>query len=259
MKTTVGIFTSRAEAERAAENLRSIGIARDKVNVISPGASEQQVGQVRTTETEQPGMGKALGGVVGGAIGAAGGMSLGAAAASLLVPGVGPVIATGLAAAALLGVGGAVGGAAAGEALETGIADGLPKDELYVYEDALRQGRTVVAALVEDEEQAERARDALARAGAETLDSARENWWVGLRDAEEEEYTRAGRSFKSDEPHYRRGFESALHPEARNKSYTEAAGFLRDRHADAYGEESFRRGFERGQNYYRSLREKYRG
>jgi len=144
----VGIFKTRAESTRAADTLKSAGISDDHIVRLMPGASEEKLDSVPTTETEQPGVGGAIGGVVGGAIGAAGGMSIGAAAASVLVPGVGPVIAIGVLAAALLGTGGAIGGAALGDALDEGMTEGLPKDELFIYEDALRQGRSVVIAFV---------------------------------------------------------------------------------------------------------------
>jgi hypothetical protein len=259
MSTVAGIFRSRADAERAVENLRSAGIANDHLNLLTPGTTDHEVeAAVPTTETEQPGMGGALGGTVGGALGTAGGMTIGAAAASLLVPGVGPVIAAGILGAALLGAGGAAAGAAAGEALEDSV-EGLPHDELYVYEDALRQGRSVVLVVADDEAQAETVRGVLTQAGAESLDAARESWWVGLRDAEEEEYTGQGGDFKADEPIYRRGFEAAQHPHARGKSYEEASARLRKRYSDAYEADAFRRGYERGQNYQRGLREKYKG
>jgi hypothetical protein len=258
MKTTVGIFEKRADAERAVENLKAIGIADNNIDLLTPGASEQHLEAVATTETEQPGMGKALGGVVGGAIGAAGGMSLGAAAASLFIPGVGPVIATGILGAALLGAGGAIGGAAAGKALEEGMADGLPKDEMFVYEDALRQGRTVVIALTSDDRQDEAARNIMAQAGAESIDSARENWWVGLRDDEDQHYRAQGGDFASDEPYYRLGFESALYPDSRGKSYEDVGDYLRECHGDACEQKPFRRGYERGQAYYKGLKEKHK-
>ncbi len=256
MKTTVGIFEKRALAERVVENLKVIGIADKDITLLTPNASEQHLEAVATTDTEQPGMGKALGGVVGGAIGAASGMSLGAAAASLFIPGVGPIIATGILGAALFGAGGAIGGAAAGEALEEGMADGLPKDELFVYEDALRQGHTVVIVLTQDDRQDKAARNVMAQAGAESIDSARENWWVGLRDAEDQHYREQGGDFATDEPHYRRGFESALYPNSRDKSYEDALDYLRDCHGDACEQPPFRRGYERGQAYYKGLREK---
>ena len=119
-------------------------------------------------ETEQPGMGKAVGGVIGGAVGMAAGMELGAAAATILIPGVGPVLAMGMAAAAILGVGGVVGGAAAGAALEKDSTTGLPVDELFVYKDALKQGRSVIFVEARDDDEAAKAHAVFANAGAES-------------------------------------------------------------------------------------------
>lgn len=259
MNTVAGIFQSRTDAERALENLRRLGLSDENLNLLSPGEADRQSEiDVPTSDTEQPGMGNAVGGVVGGAMGAAGGMTLGAAAASLLVPGVGPIMAAGLVGAALFGAGGAAAGMAAGGALEGQIADGLPHDELFVYEDALRQGRTVVIAQLEDDGQVYAAQSALDEAGAESVDAARESWWVGLRDAEEEDYTGQGRDFKQDESIYRRGFEAALHPHLRGASFDESAERLRERYSDAYEQDAFRRGYERGQSYHETLRERYK-
>ena len=259
MRTVAGIFNSYEDAGRAVDNLRSIGIPEDHINLLAPGTSEEELdATVPTTETEQPGMGKTLGGAVGGALGVAGGMHIGAAAASLFVPGVGPVLAAGILGAALLGVGGAAAGAVAGDAVEDNLAAGLPHDELYVYEDALRRGRAVVLAVADDDAQGEAARGVLGQSGAESLDAARESWWVGLRDAEEEEYTGQGGDFKTDEALYRRGFEAALHPKARARSYETATTFLRERYSDSYAEDAFRRGYERGQTYQRSLTDRYK-
>jgi hypothetical protein len=259
MSTVAGIFKSRADAERAAESLRSTGIASERISLLAPGTADEELETaVPTTETEQPGMGGALGGTVGAAMGTAGGATIGAALASLLVPGVGPVIAAGVIGAALLGAGGAAAGAAAGSAMEDSV-EGLPHDELYVYEDALRQGRSVVICVTDEDTQTEGARNILAQAGAESIDAARENWWVGLRDAEEAEYSGEGADFKRDEPIYRRGFEAAQSARLRGRSYDEASEHLRERYSDAYEADSFKRGYERGQNYQRTLREKYKG
>jgi hypothetical protein len=256
MKTTVGIFNSRADAERAVERLRSIGIPDNHISLLTPGASEKKLEAVATTETEQPGMGATLGGVVGGALGTASGMSLGAAAASLFIPGVGPIIASGIIGAALLGAGGAIGGAKLGGELEEGMADGLPKDELFLYEDALRQGRSVVIAFTKDDDQDDAARSIMNEAGAESVDAARESWWVGLRDVEEEDYAKQGGDFKADEPHYRKGFEAALDTETRGKSFDEASNYLSTCYGEICDARPFRRGYERGQDYHRSLSDK---
>lgn len=253
MENIAGIFTSREDAQRAADQLRAIGIGDNHISLLSPGSPDQALESVPTDSMEQPGIGKAVGGVIGGALGVAGGMNLGAAAASLLIPGVGPVMAAGLIGAAFLGAGGALGGIAAGGALEDTLSEGLPKDELFVYEDALRQGRSIVIAIAHDDTQAGQAREIFVEAGAESLDSARDNWWLGLRDVEEEQYKGQGLDFKQDELDYRRGFEAALRPETRGKSFEEVEGFLQQRHPNAVGLPSFRRGYERGQDYYQGL------
>ncbi|HEV2827446.1 MAG TPA: hypothetical protein VGW76_07550 [Pyrinomonadaceae bacterium] len=249
METVSGIFSSRGKAEEAVRELSSLGIPNDRIALLTPGMTDKRVeGEVPTADSEQPGMGQAMGGAVGGAMGVAGGATLGAAAASLLVPGVGPVIAGGLLGAAILGAGGTVTGIAAGEALENELESGLPHDEIYLYEDALRKGRSVVVAFVDNEGAIYDVRAALAGAGAESIDEARENWWIGLRDAEEAQYQTSGRTFQTDEASYRRGFEAACR--TRGKGSTDSVGDVDD--------EAFRRGYERGQEYQKSLREKYR-
>ena len=258
MKSIVGIFNSLADAQRAAAILRSIGIQDNRISVLSPRTTEAEVAAViPTSESEQPGMGRAIGGTVGAALGVATGMEAGAVAASLLIPGVGPVLAFGLIGAALLGAGGAAAGALAGGALESGVAQGLPRDELYVYEDALRRGRSVVVAFA-DEEIAGKGQTELSRAGAEAVDTARHEWWIGLRDAEQEHYTKQGGDFKTDEAKYRLGFEAALHPDRRSKSYEESATKLREKYADDCATPAFREGYQRGQSYQRYVIERHK-
>lgn len=188
MKTVVGVFRSEGSARHSTDALASLGIPRDRISLLTPGASPRQTKSVATTEAEQPGMGKALGGLVGGTVGVAGGVDLASAAASVLIPGVGPVLATGLFGAALLGAVGAVAGSEIGDALETALAQGLPKDEIYVYQDALRRGRSVVIALADTDEQAAAVRRTLAGAGAESVDAARRDSSIGLHDVREEKY-----------------------------------------------------------------------
>src|SRR5579862_8286171 len=157
MTPEVGVFKSRFDAERGIASVLQMGVSPEKIEVLTPASTDSQIAATPVSDAEQPGMGEALGTVVGGALGVAGGLGAGAALASLMVPGVGPILAGGLIGAGLLGLGGAAGGSAAGEALEDSIA-GIPRDELYVYEDALRQGKTVVLADAEDERHAEAVR-----------------------------------------------------------------------------------------------------
>ena len=248
----VAIFQSKVVADHAIQQIKSIGIADDRITVLRPGTPEQQVeSAIPTSDTESPGMGEAMGGAVGGALGMAGGASLGLAVASLFIPGVGPILVAGALGAVLLGTGGAVAGMAAGEALEEGLAKGLPHDELFVYEDALRHGRSVVIISAADSDTAERVRNVFAQAGAESTDAARENWWLGLRDAEQLEYERTGGSFKQDGNSYRRGFEAAMHPGMRGRSFEDVARELRENHQGTSAERPFHAGYERGQAHQR--------
>jgi len=249
MNAMVGVFKSRSAAQLAAAKLVPLGIPKDRINILTPDVTPAELAQLPTQAAEQPGMGKAMGATVGGAIGLAAG-SLPAILGSLLVPGVGPVLAIGLAG----GVLGAVAGGAAGGAMESSTTEGLPEDELFVYEDALRQGHSVVVAIGDNETQAEAVRGALEDAGAESIDRAREMWWVGLRDAEKEAYHAQGGDFDEDERYFRCGFEAAQHSANRGKSYEQCRARLGDLYPDAHEREPFRRGYKRGRAYFEALR-----
>ncbi len=244
MEPEVGIFESRESALAAARELRDRGIPHDRIELLLPGHQGEAESAVPTDEAEQPGVGRALGGVTGGAIGASAGLGIGAAVASLMLPGVGAVTAIGLAAAALFGAGGAAAGIAAGGALEDRSYRGLPKDELYLYEDALAHGRAVLFATPDSQGQAEAVKAVILAAGAESLDAARDAFWVGIRDAEKAHYesSPSREPFRSVEGAYRRGYLAGLTgraaPEGELRSNAEK---------DAY-----RTGFERARSRQRA-------
>jgi hypothetical protein len=187
-----------------------------------------------------------MGAAVGGAMGAAGGATLGLAVATFVVPGIGPVLAFGMVGAALLGIVGATAGAAVGDTLENELGEGVPHEDIYLYEDALRHGHSVILVYTESDDQSEKAEDALTRAGAMDLDELRENWWDELRDGERAHYHHDGRDFDRDEESYRRGFQAALHPQRRGKAYSEVEQDLRTSHGGDELDTAFREGYERG-------------
>ena len=162
MRAVAGVFHSRENAERGYAELRRAGYSPDDINFLAPGASEEEVHSVPVSTTEQPGVGKAIGGAVGGALGMAGGFQLGVGLTAL-VPGVGPVLAAGLAGMALLGAGGAIAGAKAGSKGDQDTTEGIPADEVFFYEDALRQGRSVIIVMANGASEAARAREILER------------------------------------------------------------------------------------------------
>ena len=247
MGPTVGIFFDRASAERAVGNLKAGGLSPKSIHVLVPD-SEPLVAKMPMSEAEQPGMGKAIGGVIGGAVGVASGAEIGAAAAaSALLPVAGPAIAIGIVGGVLL----SLSGAAVGGALENALESGLPKDELFVYEEALRRGYAIVVVTPTDADGHERAVAVLDGSGAESVDAARERWWIGLREAEAFEYRAEGLDFHRDEAIYREGFEAALAARGRDRAESDPDTFLKDRYPATYREPAFRRGFARGQAYYR--------
>ncbi len=258
MEAISGVFKTREDAERAVKQVRTAGIAADQVTLLTPGTTDKmdkELQSVPVDTTEQSGMGKTFGAVLGGAAGLTGGSLLIA-----LVPGVGPITALGLLGAGILGAAGASIGANAGGKLEGSMSRGLPEDEIFVYEDALRKGRSVVIAVSDNKDTTKLVRDLLHAEGAEAIDAARDQWWIGLRGAEESHYSTSGRIFTEDEKFYRLGFEAALHAKNRCKEFdqvsAEMTATLEDvqrQYPNTSVEEPFTRGYQRGREYYQQL------
>src|SRR5215212_7871286 len=127
-RTAVGYFRTRADADRAYEELDRAGFDRDELSVIGRGA-EGRKGLMDDDDHVGPGEGAAVGGIAG--------LLLGAAA--MLIPGIGPIVAIGPITAALTGaVTGGVTGAVVGGVSGALIKAGVPEDEARFYEDRFR-------------------------------------------------------------------------------------------------------------------------
>jgi hypothetical protein len=258
MEAVSGVFQTRAAAERAVQDAVKAGIPADKITLLTPGSMsdvDKEVSAVPVDTTEQPGMGKAIGAFLGGGVGITGGSLLAA-----LIPGVGPITAIGLLGAAIVGAAGATVGATVGDRIEKSSIEGLPEDEIFVYEDALRQGRSVVVGMAETDESASLLRDLMKKEGAESIDAAREQWWVGLRSAEENHYSKTGKNFANDERFYRLGFQAALHARTRCMEFDQISGEMnaaledvKSQHPGQDVEDAFLRGYQRGRDYYQQL------
>lgn len=258
MEAITGVFQTRSEAERFLHKAFAAGVPADRITLLTPGSVdkiEREVQSVPVDSTEQPGMGKAVGALVGGGVGITGGSLLIA-----LVPGIGPVTALGILGALIVGAAGATVGATVGGKVEGSMTEGLPEDEIFVYEDALRKGRSVVVGLADNDESASRLRELLKAEGAESIDAARDQWWIGLRSAEESSYPASGRNFNEDEEFFRMGFERALHARTRCMEFdqvsAEMSAALEDIQRQYPGknvEEPFTRGYQRGRDYYQRL------
>ena len=132
--TIVGLFTDRAAAESAVAALAAAGFAHEHIGFAGHGDAASTEGTEHAAGALKGAAGGSLtGGVVGGVLGAL---------ATVLIPGIGPVLAGGLLAGIVAGAvtGGAIGGI--GGAL-TGM--GVPKQDADYYEKEFRGGRTLVA------------------------------------------------------------------------------------------------------------------
>ena len=96
--------------------------------------------------------------------------------------------------------------------------------------------------------------------GAESIDAARKQWWIGLRSAEEAHYAKSGKNFAEDEKFYRLGFEAALHSKTRCLEFDQVSSAMsaaledvQRQYPGAEVEEAFTRGYQRGRDYYQRL------
>jgi hypothetical protein len=147
-KRSVGVFSTRREAELALEELRDSGFSMDKVSVIArDGDRENDIANVEVEDHDRMGNkadeGASTGAVTGGVLGGVTGLLVGLGA--LAIPGIGPIMLAGVEATALATAlaGGAIGAAAGG--LVGGLVGlGIPEEQAQVYSDRVTQGDYLV-------------------------------------------------------------------------------------------------------------------
>lgn len=250
MKLLIGIFPSVDVAEEAGRALRAVGVAENHLLLLTPEGSGTRLQSVSPEKTAGA-CGTTAGHLMGAATGFASGV-LGGAAVIFFLSGVGPIVAVGsLVFGSLVGV--AV-GATLGGLMQRAFDMTIAPEEFFVYEDALRQGFSLLIVKPSNEEQRHAADQVLTRLGTKGFDALREQWWQRQREQEAAAYKGAS-SFAAHEFSYRRGFEAALDARDRGKTFAEAAPVLALRAPGMYQDEAFRYGFERGQTYYHAMRE----
>jgi len=159
METAIGVFASRDRAEEAVKELQKEGVP------------EQSIIFLTRSESEAKTVAKEFGAYVGGFVGGATGMSAGVVAATLLLPGVGPVFALGFGAAALLGLAGAGAGAGLGSAASHDGETPKPteqqkcSEETAFFREVLKEGRSLIVVQTESHEHAAAACGILDRLG----------------------------------------------------------------------------------------------
>jgi len=147
------LFPDREHADQAIRDLREHGFEDSDLGLVVRRPETEMPADQSDAPAEDAAKGAIGGGVIGGLVGAG---------LALTVPGIGPLLAAGVFAAAATGVGiGAVGGGLIG--LLTGM--GYEESEAHRLQDGLDQGRVVVS--VNALNRTQEAREILARDGGE--------------------------------------------------------------------------------------------
>jgi hypothetical protein len=135
-------FFDRESAERAYSTLETRGYGKDDVNVIMSDDTRKKhfndpehVTHLGTKAMEGAGKGGLIGGTLGAIVGA-----VAAIGTSLLIPGLGIIIAGPLAA----GLAGAGAGSITGGLIGALVGSGIPKEKAVVYEEGIKNGRIVM-------------------------------------------------------------------------------------------------------------------
>ena len=140
-----GFFDSREDAQDAVSRLENLGVVRSDISLVF---RDDTVGRGQTVVTDSTGThageGAGTGSLIGGTLGAILG-ALAATATSVVIPGVGILIA-GPIAGALAGAGA---GGLTGGVLGALVGAGIPEETARTYESGIHQGGVVVVADVQ--------------------------------------------------------------------------------------------------------------
>ena len=161
-KSVFCITTSREQADRIVEQLKSANFSNNDISVLFPDkATTRDFAHEKNTKSPEGAVaGASTGGVIGGALGWVAGIG------ALAIPGVGPFIAAGPIIAALSGaaVGATVGGIAGGL-----IGLGIPEIEAKRYEGKVKAGNILLSVHTENSEEITKAKDIFKHAGAKDI------------------------------------------------------------------------------------------
>jgi hypothetical protein len=150
-----GLFRDRESAEQAYDSLAERGYGRDDVNMVMSDEGRKRHfaatsdGQVETELGTKAAEGAGIGGAIGGGVGAVV-AAIAAAGTSLVLPGLGLVVAGPLAAA----IAGAGAGAAGGGLVGALIGWNMPEERVKHYEQGLKEGGILLGVHPKNDEDA---------------------------------------------------------------------------------------------------------
>jgi len=224
-QVVVGVFRNAGAASRAKGHLLGLGLDLDRLTIFTPGLGNL-LSEEETSDSEGEGM-----------------------TLFLFLPDVGAVSVVGALATTLLGA--SVAGDTATVMLGRKSLVGLfPLDEVFVYEDALFRGCTLIL-VTADEPVASAVRQIFAAVGAESLDRAKDNWWKGIRDARRLKYISRESTILWDDPLCRLGFETAVRHAGMELSEPEGEELLKRDYPGMESDDAFWPGYVEGRTYVR--------
>ena len=137
-----GMFSDRASAESAYNTLHERGYAKDDINLIMSDdtrkkhySNDNEKTEMGTKAAETAGTGSVIGGTIGAIVGI-----VAAIGTSIVVPGLGLLIAGPIAG----GLAGAGAGGITGGLVGALVGSGIPEDRAKVYEAGLKSGHVVM-------------------------------------------------------------------------------------------------------------------
>ena len=141
------MFDDYAQAKRAVGRLEVLGVPAADISIVGNYRQAHPLDSLIESDTDHAiastsheGVGAVTGGVLGGAAGVLAGIGI------FTVPGIGPLVAAGWLASAIVG---AAAGASAGALIGGLTSTGIPDDHAHIYAEGIRRGATLVTARVD--------------------------------------------------------------------------------------------------------------
>ncbi len=147
-----GMFRDRKSSEKAYHTLQERGYAKDEINLVMTDETRKKHFSDKVEETEigtKAAEGAGKGSAIGGTLGAVAGV-IAAIGTSLVIPGLGIVIAGPIAA----GLAGAGAGGLTGGIIGALVGSGIPEARAKLYESGLKEGQIVIGVNPRNEEDA---------------------------------------------------------------------------------------------------------
>jgi len=147
-----GMFRDRRSTENAYNSMHERGYTEDEINLVMSKETHEKYFSEDKEETElgnKAAAGSGAGSAIGGAIGAVAGV-IAAIGTSVVIPGLGLVVAGPIAA----GLAGAGAGGIAGGIIGALVGWGIPKERAKIYESGINDGHIVMGVQPKNEEDA---------------------------------------------------------------------------------------------------------